>query len=287
MHPAIPVLLAFAALPGMLSGCRAREEALPEGDRVSGGMVLDESHLLDLTYAFDSTAVYWPTEKSFRLERTAYGSTPNGTFYAANRFRAAEHGGTHLDAPIHFAEGGWTVGEIPLQQLVGPAAVIDVSDSVEWNPDYRLTEKDLLEWEKRNGPVPGGAIVLLRTGWSKNWPDPKKYFGSETPEDTETLHFPGFSEEAARFLIQERFVDAVGLDTPSLDAGQAVDFPAHRAFAASNVPGFENVANLRHLPETGAWVMALPMKIADGTGAPLRIVALLPPAPAAPPSGGR
>jgi kynurenine formamidase len=255
---------------GSLLGCQ-RTRTLPEGQ-----LLLDEGKLVDLTYTFDSTTVYWPTATPFRLETVAHGPSPAGYFYAANRFSAAEHGGTHMDAPSHFGEGQWAVDDVPLEQLIGPAVVVDVSDSVTGNPDYRCRKADLEAWEKAHGPIPGGAIVLLRTGWSKHWPDRKAYFGSDTPESTRTLHFPGFSEEAAKFLAEHRLVDAVGLDTPSLDYGPSTDFPAHRAFAEANLPGFENVANLRHLPETGAWVIALPMKIGKGTGAPLRMIAVLP-----------
>ena len=252
-----------------LSSCQ-RSRTLPEGQ-----LLFDEGKLVDLTYPFDSTTVYWPTATPFKLETVHHGPTPAGFFYAANAFSAAEHGGTHMDAPSHFAEGQWGVDDVPLEQLVGPAVVVDVSDSVSQNPDYRCTKSDIQAWEKVHGLIPGGAIVFLRTGWSKFWPDRKAYFGSETPESTNTLHFPAFSEEAAHFL-EQRLVDAVGLDTPSLDYGPSTDFPAHRVFAEANIPGFENVANLRHLPETGAWVIALPMKIGKGTGAPLRMIAVLP-----------
>ena len=253
------------------AGCQ-KEQALPEGQ-----VLFDEGRLVDLTYTFDSTTVYWPNAGGFHLESMFHGTTPAGFFYAANRFGAPEHGGTHLDAPIHFADGQWTVDDVPLEQLVGPAVVVDVSDSVTRDPDYRCTKADLTAWETRNGPIPAGAIVLLRTGWSKHWPDRKAYFGSEAPESTGTLHFPGFSEEAAQYLTTKRLVDAVGLDSPSLDHGPSTDFKAHRVFAEANLPGFENVANLRHLPETGAFVICLPMKIGKGTGAPLRMIAMLPP----------
>jgi len=264
------LVIALVSLASLF-GCRERNRTLPEGQ-----MLFDEGQLVDLTYSFDSTTVYWPTATPFKLETVHHGPTPSGFFYAANSFCAAEHGGTHMDAPSHFAEGQWGVDDVPLQQLAGPAVVVDVSDSVTKDRDYRCTKADLQGWEKVHGPIPGGAIVFLRTGWSKYWPDRKAYFGSDTPESTSTLHFPAFSEEAAHFL-EQRLVDAVGLDSPSVDYGPSADFPVHRVFAEANIPGFENVANLRHLPETGAWVIALPMKIAKGTGAPLRMVAILPP----------
>jgi kynurenine formamidase len=237
---------------------------------------LDESKLVDLTYSFDASTLYWPTATSFELEALSYGQTPAGYWYAANTFCAPEHGGTHLDSPIHFGEGKWTADAIPVERFVGPAAVIDVGEQCELDSDYALSERDLLDWEAKHGHIPDGAIVLMRSGWGKFWPDRNSYFGSETPEDTRTLHFPGFSPEAAAFLTKQRLVDAVGLDTPSLDHGPSDDFQAHQVFAEANVPGFENVANLDRLPPAGAWIIALPVKIGGGTGGPLRIVALLP-----------
>lgn len=237
---------------------------------------LDESKLVDLTYAFDSTTVYWPTANSFQRTVVAHGVTAGGYWYASNDISASEHGGTHLDAPSHFGENQWSADEIPITRFVGPAVVIDVSEACSRDPDYRLTVEDLLAWESEHGAFPDGAIVLAHTGWGEHWPDRERVFGSTTPEDTKTLHFPGFSQEAAEFLTRERNIDAVGIDTPSIDYGQSTDFIAHQVFAAANMPGFENVAHLEQLPATGAWLIALPMKIGGGTGGPARILALLP-----------
>ena len=248
--------------------------ARPAAERA--GPVLDESKLVDLTYPFDSTTIYWPTARGFRLDVAAHGRTEAGYWYASNDICASEHGGTHLDAPIHFGEGRLTVDAIPIERLIGPAVVVDVSDSCAVTVDYRLRVEDLTGWEQRHGRIPDGAIVLMRAGWGTRWPDRKRYFATETPQDPLTLHFPGFSREAAEFLTRERRVDAVGLDTPSLDHGPSRDFIAHQIFAAADVPGLENVANLELLPERGATLIALPMKIAGGTGGPARVVALLP-----------
>ena len=262
---AVLSLVAVVLLP--LAGC-SRSPATHSG--------LDESKLVDLSYPFDSTTIYWPTAEPFHLEVVSHARTPAGYWYASNNLCASEHGGTHLDAPIHFAEGGWTSDQIPVERLIGPAVVVDVADSCAANPDYRLRVDDLTRWEGRNGRIPDGAIVLMRSGWGARWPDRVRVFGSQTPRDVATLHFPGFSKEAAEFLTRERRVDAVGLDTPSMDYGQSRDFIAHQVFSAANVPGLENVAQLERLPERGATLIALPMKIAGGTGGPCRIVALLP-----------
>lgn len=236
---------------------------------------ISRANLVDLTWPFDERTLYWPSSlDTFELKRLAFGRAPGGYFYASNSFCTPEHGGTHLDAPIHFAEGKRTVDEIPLSQLVARAVVIDVSAKAD--PDYRLTADDVRNWEQRNGRIESGTIVLLRTGWGKRWPDRKAYFGDDRPGATDNLHFPSYGEEAARLLVNERGVSALGVDTASIDYGQSRDFIVHQIAAAANVPGLENIANLEQMPERGAWVIALPMKIGGGSGGPLRIIGVLP-----------
>jgi len=244
----------------------------------SPALDLASLQLIDLSHAFDAETIYWPTEEGFVLERGSAGVTAAGYYYAANRFRSAEHGGTHLDAPVHFAEGGWTVDEIPLDRLVGAGIVIDVSDRCAANPDYQIREEDLLRWEAEHGEIRPGSIVLLRTGYSRYWPDRERYLGTKARGEAAVaqLHFPGLHPAAAGWLVESREVAAVGLDTPSIDFGQSKLFESHRTLFAANIPAFENLTNLAALPATGFQVLALPMKIRDGTGAPLRIVALVP-----------
>ncbi|MEW6269478.1 MAG: cyclase family protein [Thermodesulfobacteriota bacterium] len=238
--------------------------------------VLDESKLVDLTYAFDDETIYWPTEKGFELEQGPHGLTPQGYFYAANRFCTAEHGGTHMDAPIHFAEGRLTVDRVPLRSVVGPAVVVDVSERAAKDRDYRLAVEDLQRWEAKYGRIPDGAIVLMRSGWGRFWPDELAYLGTAQKGDVDNLHFPGFSREAAEWLVTQRMVDAIGVDTASIDYGPSKDFIVHQVVNGADKPAFENVANLDGLPESGATLIALPMKIGGGSGAPTRIVAVLP-----------
>lgn len=238
---------------------------------------LSRAEVVDLTYAFDEHTLYWPNSpSSFEMKRLAYGPTPGGYFYSANAFSAPEHGGTHLDAPIHFAEHGRTLDAIPPRQLMAPAAVIDISAKAAADPDYRLTAADVAGWERAHGRIEPGTIVLLRTGWGARYGNRKAYFGDDTPGATDRLHFPSYGAEAARVLVNERRVGAIGLDTASIDYGQSKDFIVHQIANGANVPGLENVANLDRLPPRGAYVIALPMKIAGGSGGPLRIVALLP-----------
>lgn len=196
-----------------------------------------------------------------------------GYWYEANNISTAEHGGTHMDALAHFSEGKWKTDQVTLERLIASGVVVDVRSKTKSNPDYRVRRSDFIDWERQHGKIPESSIVLLLTGWEQYWPDKKKYLGTDVQGDTKNLHFPGFAEDAARFLTKERLVAGVGLDTASLDYGQSEDFQAHQIFGAANVPGFENVANLSKLPTKGFRVIALPMKIGQGSGAPLRIVA--------------
>lgn len=230
---------------------------------------------IDLTYAFDETTIYWPTAETFRLDTVFEGTTDSGFYYAAFQYCAAEHGGTHLDAPVHFAEGKLPMDQIPLEQLMGDAVVVDVSAQASANPDYQVAVEDFVAWERVNGPLSKDAIVLLRTGFGKFWPDRERYMGTAErgAAAVAKLHFPGLHPDAARWLLAERAIKAIGLDTPSIDYGQSTLFESHRILFEKNIPAFENLANLDQLPSKGIWVIALPMKIKGGSGGPLRIVA--------------
>ena len=237
---------------------------------------LPSNRVVDLTHAFDATTVYWPTAQPFKLETDFEGMTDKGYFYSAYRYSAAEHGGTHLDSPVHFAKGRYTVDQIPLQQLMGQAIVIDVTRQCAANPDYLVSVADFQNWERRNGRIRPGTIVLLRTGFGKHYPDRKKYLGTDERGDEAVakLHFPGLDPAAARWITQNRSIKAIGLDTASIDYGQSTLFESHRILFEKNIPALENVANLEQLPSKGFSVIALPMKIKGGSGGPLRVVAL-------------
>jgi kynurenine formamidase len=241
------------------------------------GPAFPSGRVIDMSYPFDSNTVYWPTAESFHLEKDFEGVTDQGFYYSAYRYAAAEHGGTHLDAPVHFAKGHHSVDEIPLEQLMGAAIVVDVSRQCAEDRDYRVTIADLTNWEKTNGRIPKGAIVFLRTGFGKHYPDRKKYLGTDErgPAAVAKLHFPGLHPDAARWLMTSRSIKAIGLDTASIDFGQSTKFESHQILFERNVPAFENVANLDKLPLKGFSVIALPMKIKGGSGGPLRIVGYL------------
>ena len=233
---------------------------------------------IDLTHPFDGKTIYWPTEKGFLFEQGSNGPTPKGYFYAANRFATAEHGGTHLDAPRHFSAAGQTTEAIPLEHLVGEGVVIDVTKQSTADSAYEITPDDLVTWERLHGRQLVDVIVLLRTGWATRWSDRTAYLGTEQsgPEAVAKLRFPGLSPVAARWLVEHRRIRAIGIDTASIDHGPSTHFGAHVVLCGANVPIFENVASLADLPEEGAFLVALPMKIAGGSGGPLRIVARLP-----------
>jgi kynurenine formamidase len=238
---------------------------------------LSRYELVDLTHAFGSSTVYWPTSKAkFALTQEANGPTEGGWFYASNSLSTPEHGGTHLDAPKHFSASGHTTEQIPLNQLMAPVVVIDATAASAKDRDYRLTREAVLEFEKTNGTIARGTVVLLKTGWSRHWPNAKAYLGDDTPGDASKLSFPSFGADAAKLLVEERGVAALGIDTASIDYGRSTDFQVHRIAAARNVPGFENLTNLDRLPPRGAIVIALPMKIEGGSGGPLRAIALVP-----------
>ena len=233
---------------------------------------------IDLSHDFSSETVYWPTADPFAMDTVYAGMNPKGFYYSAYSFCAAEHGGTHIDAPVHFAEGKQTVDQIPLSRLIGPAIKIDVSEKASANRDYLIGVADLQAWESTHGRIPEGSIVLLQTSFAGFWPDRAKYLGTEKrgTEGVAELHFPGLHPEAAVFLAEERKIVAVGIDTASIDFGQSQTFDTHVALMTRNIPAFENITNLGDLPAKGAQVVALPMKIRGGSGGPLRIVALVP-----------
>jgi kynurenine formamidase len=255
----------------VLISCGKKEEK-----HIEKRIIIKENNWIDLTYTFDSTTLYWPNNVcGFEHKEDFKGTTLGGYFYSSYSICTPEHGGTHIDAPIHFAKDHLTVDSIPLSSLSGRGIIVDVSEKALKNRDYLISVADLQEWEKANGEIKTGTIILFRTGYGQFYPNREKYFGSALTGEKAIpeLHFPGISPEAATWLVKTKKAKAVGLDTPSMDYGQSKDFMTHRILLGANIPGFENVANLDKLPLKGFEIMALPMKIGGGSGAPLRIAA--------------
>lgn len=265
MRRFLPALL-LVVLPACQPVEQAAVPAFPSGT------------LVDMSYAYNSETVYWPTAPGFEKSTDFEGITDAGFWYTAYSVKTAEHGGTHLDAPIHFSEGKHSADQIPLESLMGSAVVIDVSEAAAANRDHLITVGEIEAWEATHGVIADGSIVLFRTGFGQYWPDREAYMGTAErgPDAVALLHFPGIDPEAASWIVANRNVKAVGIDTPSIDYGQSTLFETHQHLFAANIPAFENVANLDRLPETGAFVIALPMKIEGGSGGPLRMVGIVP-----------
>ncbi|UNY98834.1 cyclase family protein [Zhouia spongiae] len=270
-------LLLLLCIAGF-SGCKNNAEKFSDKKPGATQEVSSQTRIIDLTHPFSDETVYWVTAREFELEEVAKGQTDNGYFYAANNFSTAEHGGTHIDAPIHFYETGQTVDEIPLDNLIGQAIKVNVTGKAKNNPDYQVSIEDFKNWEQKHQMlIPDKCIIILETGFGSYYPDKQKYLGTlnRGPDAVKELHFPGLSPEAATWLTDKRNIKAIGLDTPSIDYGQSQDFKSHVVLMSKNIPVFENVANVDKLPESDFQIIALPIKIKGGSGGPLRIIALL------------
>lgn len=260
----------FTAL--IIVGCSATDsdQSTPTLDEI-----LEGGEWVDLTHVFSEETLYWPTASNFRKDTVFVGITENGFYYEAFNLFGAEHGGTHLDAPIHFSDGQQRVDQIPLDRLMGKAAIIDVSEKTLADRNYQITVSDITAWEELNNQTIDDHIVAFNTGFAQYWPDPLQYMGTDKKGfvGVLALSFPGIDPATATWIVENRSVKAVGLDTPSLDFGKSTLFETHRILFEQNIPGFENMANLNALPATGAFIIALPMKVESGSGAPMRVVA--------------
>jgi len=250
------------------------------GNQASGeGVQKIQGKILDMTYPFGDNSIYWPTGKSFKTKPMFWGINDKGWWYASNDYSANEHGGTHVDAPIHFYQKGRTLDQIPIQEWIAPAVKIDVTKQCEENRDYLLKKEDITNFEKQHGNIPPKAWVIMYTGIdTRFYPDRKKVLGTDIlgEEAVKDLSFPGFSVEAVKFLLKERNITGIAIDTPSIDYGKSTEFLVHRELFKENKLAVENIANLDKLPTTGSILYVIPMLIEKGTGAPARIFAILP-----------
>ena len=216
------------------------------------------------------TPAFEPSAKPLFSTKTV--ATLEKDKYFARTISLPEHFGTHIDAPAHFARGLWTVDKIPPERLIGPLVVLDVSSNVKNNPDYLISVEDIAGWEHAHGQIPAGAIVIARTGWGARWNSPKTF---RNADGKGIMHFPGYSLDTAKFLIEARNIFGLGIDTLSIDSGPSADFPVHQYALSHSVYQLENVANLERAPAIGAIVVVAPMKLEGGSGSPVRILALL------------
>lgn len=250
-----------------LAGCRP---AQPASDLAA--LFADEVTVVDLTHAISARAPYWPGPPTSPFRHDTLSAHPDGAPSMAAYF-VPEHFGTHFDAPVHGGMGLPSVDRVATRELFGPAVVIDVTRQAETDEDYALTTGDILAWEAAHGLIPPGAIVLMRSGWSTRWEQGDPYYNQG---EDRSLHFPGFGEDAARLLVEERDIAGIGVDTGSVDPGNAAGFPTHGVVNGAGRFHLENLADLSALPESGAYLIVAPIKIEGGSGGQVRVFAVVP-----------
>jgi kynurenine formamidase len=248
----------------------SQPETQTTNDTWLGGIASGKTRVVDLTYPIAAGLPSWPGSPA-TFEATVNATiAKNGHF--ARTFTLYEHYGTHMDAPAHFAEGKETLEQIPVNHLLGPAVVIDATAEVAKNPDYQLPASSITQWEATHGAIPPGAIVLLKTGWAKRWPDEARY---RNVDASGTMHFPGYSVDAAK-LLASRGVSGIGLDTLAVDYGASNDHIVHHTILSQNIYILENLADMSELPAAGAFVIAAPIKLEGGSGGAVRVLVILP-----------
>lgn len=244
---------------------------------ISPSVRCDSDSIIDLSHPLNSGTLHWLDARDFELKVTQNGTIRKGDhsyWVQQDEIHLGTHTGTHLDAPCHFARGKWSVADIPLKNFIDrPAAVIDIVQQSLAIRDYELSVEDIKEWEKVNNEISDGAVVLVRTGWSRFWPKKLEYFGTDT-KDLSLLHFPGVHPAAAEWLIENRKIVGIGIDGPSIDNGQSPQTKSHQLFAAKNIYHLENIAQTIHkLPAIGAKLTLLPLKIEGASGVPVTVIA--------------
>ncbi len=267
-HTRTIILSLLSALVAVAAFAQMKEKDAAQRKPAAGSP--DYMRVVDLGHALGTDNPAWPgDEKPFE-------ATINATYqkdgYFTRKFSSLEHFGTHLDAPAHFVPGGWTVDQIPAARLYGPAVILDTREESRRDTDYRLAPEKIAQWEARNGRIPQGAIILMRTGWAERWSDAARYRNMDAAG---AMHFPGYSVEAVKVLIARGAV-GLGIDTLSVDYGPSKDFPVHHLSHGASLYHVENLADLSSLPEAGAWLVVAPIKLEGGSGGPARVFALLP-----------
>jgi len=248
----------------------AQRRRAPAREDLFDGIASGQRRVVDLTYALNDRLPKWPGDsRVFEAQENA--SIANDGYFTRHVWML-EHYATHMDAPAHFVAGQATVDQIPPQKLFGPAVVIDVTENVKDDVDYRLQPRRIERWERQHGRIPPGAIVLLRTGWSKRWPDEQRYRNMGRGGN---MRFPGYGVEAVKLLVK-RGVVGLGIDTLSVDYGRSKEFEVHKLSHGAGLYHLENLAYLGALPETGASLVVAPIKLEGGSGGAARVFAILP-----------
>ncbi|KAB0802282.1 hypothetical protein PPYR_04468 [Photinus pyralis] len=231
------------------------------------------NHLVDLTWPFNNVTISWGDGQKYEVTKETFIDKPDGNWYGAKEFALAEHCGTHLDAPYHFAKDGWKVDEIPLSRLIVKCVKIDLSEKTEkLGYNSRLLPEDIIEWERRHGPIPLNSVILAYFNWGQFYEDRIKYLGAN---NSASYKFPALSPEAAQWIANTKKVVGVGLDTPGLDPGGSTTNMVHKILAENQIYGLENVKIPKDYPEKGCQLYVMPMLLAGGTGAPVRIISYL------------
>lgn len=264
----IPIALLAAA---MLSACAPESTPVPAPDGLDL-LFSAQVAVVDLTHAIGPSSPFWPGSAETPFSYDILAAHPDGT-PVMGAYHVPEHFGTHLDAPIHGGQGLLTSDAIPVDRFFAPAVILDVTEKAAANPDYAATEEDALQWEALHGRIPDGAVVIVRSGWARRWDQGDTYYNRG--EDG-ALHFPGFAVSLARFLIDERDINGIGLDSGSVDPGNASGFPVHSIVNGAGKYHLENLADLSSLPEVGAGLIVAPIKIEGGSGGQVRVYAVLP-----------
>lgn len=266
-----PMVCALSLLAVSVSAAGCIAQTAPPEDMLAK-LFAGELTVVDLTHTLDATNPVWGADSESPFSYDVLAAHKSGRAMMG-AFSTAEHYGTHLDAPTHGGDNLATVDELTADNLFGPLVVVDISSRSAENNDYALTIDDLMNWEEENGPMPDRAIVLAFTGWSELWNDHSSYLNRD---EEGRLRFPGFSEEAALFLVNERNILGIGIDNMSVDPGAARGFPAHAAVNGNGKFHLENVANVHQLPASGAYLIVAPVKVGGGSGGPVRLFAVIP-----------
>lgn len=229
------------------------------------------SEIIDLSYPLEASNPHWPGDNYFPLRLDTLATIErDGVLSLA--YHIPEHYGTHVDAPNHFVAGQISVADIPVQNLFAPMVVIDIAEAASKNADYQLEADEIERWENIYGMIPEGAVVFLHTGWGRRWQNPEAYRNADSAG---VMHFPAFGESAARFLVEQRRIKAVGIDDLSIDRGISKDYAVHKIVNGAGAYALENVANLDKVPTRGAFLVVAPIKIKNGSGGQARVFAIV------------